>query len=160
SGNPATCYLHHHAVAGRSLSAFALQGRLRREIRLLPSSLRFGRRRRIISALAKGVNPGRFCYISGMADPTPAEIVHQRLRAFLLFLKPRMLQDNVDQDRLDQLRRLSDVRVRKFAVTKPQITGADLCGLLADPRTGRFDDLSDEAGILKKGHFAAVLPTL
>ena len=95
-----------------------------------------------------------------MADPTPAEIVHQRLRAFLLFLKPRMLQDNVDQDRLDQLRRLSDVRVRKFAVTKPQITGADLCGLLADPRTGRFDDLSDQAGVLKKSHFAGVLPTL
>lgn len=91
---------------------------------------------------------------------TPGEVVHERLKAFLVFLKPRLLQENVDGNRLDQLRRLSDVRVRKFAVTQPRITGADLCGLLADPRTGRFDELSDEAGILKKGHFATVLPTL
>jgi HD-like signal output (HDOD) protein len=95
-----------------------------------------------------------------MAGPSAAEVVHERLKAFLVFLKPRLLQENVDGVRLDQLRRLSDVRVRKFAVTKPRITGADLCGLLADPRTGRFDDLADEAGILKKAHFSAVLPTL
>lgn len=95
-----------------------------------------------------------------MAGPTAGEIVHERLKGFLLFLKPRLLQDNVDGDRLDQLRRLSDVRVRKFAVTKPQMTGLDLCGLLADPRTGRFDDLADEAAILKKTHLSAILPTL
>ena len=95
-----------------------------------------------------------------MAGPTAVEIVHERLKAFLFFLKPRLLQDNVDADRLDQLRRLSDVRVRKFAVTKPQITGLDLCGLLADPRTGRFDELADETAILKKTHLAAILPTL
>jgi len=88
------------------------------------------------------------------------EIVHDRLKAFLLFLKPRLLQENIDGGRLDQLRRLSDVRVRKFAVNKPQITGLDLCGLLADPRTGRFDDVADETGILKKGHLATVIPTL
>src|SRR5262245_52594338 len=91
---------------------------------------------------------------------TPGEVVHERLKAFLVFLKPRLLQDDIDAGRLDQLRRLSDVRVRKFAVTKPQITGLDLCGLLADPRTGKFDDVADEAGLLKKGHLAAVLPTL
>jgi HDOD domain-containing protein len=91
---------------------------------------------------------------------TPAEILHERLKAFLLFLKPRLLQENLDQGRLDQLRRLSDVRVRKFAVTKPQITGLDLCALLADPRTGRFDDLADESGVLKKGHLSTVLPIL
>jgi len=88
------------------------------------------------------------------------EIVHERLKAFLIFLKPRLLQDNIDAARLDQLRRLSDVRVRKYAVTKPQITGLDLCALLADPRTGRFDDLTDATGVLRKGHLAAVIPTL
>src|SRR6185369_7114429 len=61
--------------------------------------------------------PGR--YISRMAGPSAAEVVHERLKAFLVFLKPRLLQENVDGVRLDQLRRLSDVRVRKFAVTKP-----------------------------------------
>ena len=91
---------------------------------------------------------------------TPAEVLHERLRAFLVFLKPRLLQEDVDHGRLDQLRRLSDVRIRKFALTKPQVTGLDLCGLLADPRTGRFDDLADETGVAKKGHLAAVIPTL
>jgi HD-like signal output (HDOD) protein len=94
------------------------------------------------------------------AMPGSAEIVHERLKAFLLFLKPFVLSDAIDQDRLAQLRRLSDVRIRKFAVDKPAITGTDLCGLLADPRVGRFDDLADEAGMLKKAHFAAVLPAL
>ena len=91
---------------------------------------------------------------------TPAELVHERLKAFLLFLKPFALGGSLDQDRLSQLRRLSDVRIRKFAVDRPSITGIDLCGLLADPRVGRFDDLADEAGLLKKAHLAAVLPTL
>jgi HD-like signal output (HDOD) protein len=95
-----------------------------------------------------------------MAAATPEEVLHDRLKAFLVFLKPRLLQETVDLGRLDQLRRLSDVRVRKFAVTRPRITGLDLCGLLADPRTGKFDDLADEAGVLRKGHLAAVLPTL
>jgi len=91
---------------------------------------------------------------------TPAELLHDRLRAFLLFLKPFVLSGGVDQDRLAQLRRLSDVRIRKFAIEKPQITGIDLCGLLSDPRVGRFDDVADEAGLLKKGHLSVILPTL
>ncbi len=95
-----------------------------------------------------------------MPDPTPAEVVHDRLKGLLIHLKPKLALEGVDQDRLDQLRRLSDVRIRKFAVSKPQITGADLAGLLADPRTGRFDELSDETGVLCKGHFSLVLPTL
>lgn len=95
-----------------------------------------------------------------MADPTPAEVLHERLKAFLLFLKPRLLVADIDQDKLAQLRRLSDVRIRKFAVDKPQITGLDLCALLADPRVGRFDELADQGGALKKGHLAVVLPTL
>jgi HD-like signal output (HDOD) protein len=95
-----------------------------------------------------------------MANPTPTEVLHQRLKALLIFLKPRLLDGDIDQDRLQQLRRLSDVRIRQFAVGKPQITGLDLCGLLSDPRVGRFDDLADESGIVKKGHLSAVLPTL
>lgn len=89
-----------------------------------------------------------------------AELLHDRLKAFLQFLKPVLLSGSTDLGRLDQLRRLSDVRIRKFALQKPQITGIDLCELLADPRTGRFDELADEAGLLKKAHLSAVLPTL
>jgi HD-like signal output (HDOD) protein len=88
------------------------------------------------------------------------DLVHERLKAFLLYLKPFLLGDAIDQDRLAQLRRLSDVRIRKFAIDRPRITGLDLCGLLADPRSGRFDDLADETGLLRKGHLAAGLPIL
>jgi HD-like signal output (HDOD) protein len=88
------------------------------------------------------------------------DLLHERLKAFLLFLKPIVLSSGLDQDRLANLRRLSDVRVRKFAVDKPQITGIDLCGLLADPRIGRFDDLAEQAGLLGKAHLAAVLPMM
>lgn len=89
-----------------------------------------------------------------------ADLLHDRLKAFLLFLKPAVLSGGIDQDRLANLRRLSDVRIRKFAIEKPQITGIDLCGLLADPRVGRFDALADETGVLGKGHLAAVLPMM
>jgi HD-like signal output (HDOD) protein len=89
-----------------------------------------------------------------------ADILHDRLKAFLLFLKPIVLAGGIDQDRLANLRRLSDVRIRKFAIEKPQVTGIDLCGLLADPRVGRFDDLAEQTGILGKNHLAAVLPML
>jgi HD-like signal output (HDOD) protein len=88
------------------------------------------------------------------------DILHERLKAFLLYLKPFLLAGTIDQDRLSQLRRLSDVRIRKFAIDRPRITGLDLCGLLADPRVGRFDDLADATGLLSKAHLATVLPTL
>jgi HD-like signal output (HDOD) protein len=89
-----------------------------------------------------------------------ADLLHDRLKAFLLFLKPAVLSGGIDPDRLANLRRLSDVRIRKFAIEKPQLTGIDLCKLLADPRVGRFDDLADETGVLGKGHLAAVLPMM
>jgi HD-like signal output (HDOD) protein len=88
------------------------------------------------------------------------DVVHERLKAFLLHLKPFLLAGTIDQDRLAQLRRLSDVRIRKFAVDRPRITGIDLCGLLGDPRVGRFDDLAEETGLLKKAQLAAGLPTM
>lgn len=90
----------------------------------------------------------------------PGEVLRDRLKAFLMFLKPKLAASGVDQDRLANLRRLSDVRIRRFAVEKPAITGVDLCGLLADPRSGRFDDLADETGLVKKAHLRAVLPDL
>jgi HD-like signal output (HDOD) protein len=95
-----------------------------------------------------------------MGNPTPTEVLHHRLKALLIFLKPKLLDGDIDQDRLQQLRRLSDVRIRQFAVTKSQITGLDLCGLLSDLRVGRFDDLAEESGIATKGHLSVVLPTL
>src|SRR5262245_60488404 len=95
-----------------------------------------------------------------MILPMSGDLLHERLKAFLLFLKPIVLSTGLDQDRLANLRRLSDVRIRKYALDKPEITGIDLCGLLADPRVGRFDELADQTGVLKKGHLAAVLPML
>jgi HD-like signal output (HDOD) protein len=92
--------------------------------------------------------------------PDSVEVIHERLKAFLLHLKPFLLGGGVDQDRLSQLRRLSDVRIRKFAIDRPRITGLDLCALLADPRVGRFDELAEQTGLLGKAHLAAVLPTL
>src|SRR5881394_1785582 len=92
--------------------------------------------------------------------PESVDVVHERLKAFLLYLKPFLLAGTIDQDRLAQLRRLSDVRIRKFAIDRPRITGLDLCGLLADPRVGRFDDLADETGVLTKASLAAALPPL
>jgi HD-like signal output (HDOD) protein len=91
---------------------------------------------------------------------TPGELLHERIRALLVFLKPKLTIDGIDLDRLANLRRLSDIRIRKFAIEKPQFSALDLCGLLADPRVGRFDELADQAGILKKGHLAIVLPML
>jgi HD-like signal output (HDOD) protein len=88
------------------------------------------------------------------------DLLHDRIKAFLLFLKPIVISSGFDQDRLANLRRLSDVRIRKYAIDKPEITGIDLCALLADPRVGRFDDLADQTGILRKAHLAAVLPML
>lgn len=91
---------------------------------------------------------------------TPGELLHGRLKAFLLFLKPKLAVGGFDQDRLANLRRLSDVRLQKFTVNNPRVTGADLCGLLADPRTGRFDDLAEEVGLLTKPLLSVVLPMM
>jgi HD-like signal output (HDOD) protein len=91
---------------------------------------------------------------------TPVELLHDRIKALLVFLKPKLTVDGIDLDRLANLRRLSDVRIRKFAIEKPGFTALDLCGLLADPRVGRFDDVADASGILKKGHLSIVLPML
>lgn len=95
-----------------------------------------------------------------MSGTPPGEILRDRLKAFLLFSKNKLLSDGADLDRLAQLRRLSDVRIRQFSVGKAQVTAADLAGFLSDPNSGRFDALADEGGLLRSGHFALPLPSL
>ena len=75
-------------------------------------------------------------------------VLRDRLRAFLAFARPKILAAGADFDRLSQLRRLSDVRIRAFAVGRPTVTGLDLCELLADPKAGRLDALA--GGLLRR----------
>jgi HD-like signal output (HDOD) protein len=89
---------------------------------------------------------------------TPLDVLRARLKAFLAFLKPRLHEWGADLDRLAQLRRLSDVRVRQHAIGKPQVTGLDLCALLSDPRTGRLETVVE--GVLRPAHFAQPIEPL
>jgi putative nucleotidyltransferase with HDIG domain len=95
-----------------------------------------------------------------MSAPSLIEVLHRRIHDFLVFLKSRLIALEADLDRLAQLRRLSDVRIRQFAVGKPKITAADLCAHLADPKTGRFDALARETGLAREDHLAQALPPL
>jgi HD-like signal output (HDOD) protein len=95
-----------------------------------------------------------------MADTADLDALRERLKAFLTYLKPKMIAAGADADRLSQLRNLSDVRVRQFSVGRPRITPEDLAALLADPRTGRFDAAARELGLLAAGHLAVDLPPL
>lgn len=95
-----------------------------------------------------------------MSATTPADVLRERLRAFLAFLRPRLLNTGADLEKLANLRRLSDVRVRQFVVGKPKVSAAELCAHLADARTGRFDALAATAGLLRPAHFALPLPPL
>lgn len=95
-----------------------------------------------------------------MSGPPPIEALRERLKTFLIFLKSKLLAGGADLDRLSQLRRLSDVRVRQFSVGKTAVSAADLGGLLSDPRTGRFDSMAEEAGLLRAGHLALPLAML
>lgn len=95
-----------------------------------------------------------------MSGTPPIEALRERLKAFLVFLKSKLLSSGADLDRLAQLRRLSDVRVRQFALGRSAVTPADLCGLLADPKTGRLDPMAEESGLLRAGHLALPLVSL
>ncbi|HEX7896472.1 MAG TPA: HDOD domain-containing protein [Planctomycetota bacterium] len=86
------------------------------------------------------------------------EFLRDRLRAFLAFARPKILAAGTDFDRLSQLRRLSDVRIRAFAVGRPTVTGLDLCELLADPKTGRLDALA--GGLLRRADLEARIEPL
>lgn len=94
-------------------------------------------------------------------SPAPAiEVLRERLKAFLVFLKSKLLASGADLDRLAQLRRLSDVRIRQYSIGKTQVHATDLAALLADPKTGRFDSMADESGLLRTGHLSLPLPPL
>jgi HD-like signal output (HDOD) protein len=66
----------------------------------------------------------------------------------------------VPQERLSQLRSLSDVRIRAFSVGRPRVTAADLCALLSDPKSGRLDALALEHGLLLPPHLEEPLELL
>jgi len=95
-----------------------------------------------------------------MSGPSPMEVFRTRIHDFLVLLKSRLIAIGADFDRLAQLRRLSDIRIRQFSVGKPKITVADLCAHLADPRTGRFDAMARETGLAREEHLAQALPPL
>ena len=95
-----------------------------------------------------------------MSGTSPIEVLRERLKAFLVFLKSKLLSSGADLDRLAQLRRLSDVRVRQFSLGKAALTTSDLCGLLSDPKAGRLDPMAEEAGLLRAGHLALPLASL
>lgn len=85
-------------------------------------------------------------------------MLRDRLRAYLNFVRPRLIASGADLDRLSQLRRLSDVRLRAFIIGKPRVTGLEVCELLADPKSGRFDALA--GGLLRRADLEAGLEPL
>lgn len=91
---------------------------------------------------------------------SPVEQLRERLKSFIVFIKPKLLIEGAPLDRLTQLRRMSDVRLRSFAVGRPTITGADLCQLLADERTGRFDALAANLELVPASYFGEALMPL
>src|SRR5437762_3364166 len=95
-----------------------------------------------------------------MSAPSPTDVLRERLKALLIFIKPKLLSEGADLDRLAQLRRLSDVRIRQFSIGRPQLTPADLAGLLSDPKSGRFDTSAGETGLLRAGHLSLPLTPL
>jgi putative nucleotidyltransferase with HDIG domain len=95
-----------------------------------------------------------------MTVQPPIEVLRERFKAFLVFLKTKLLASGADLDRLSQLRRLSDMRIRQFSIGKPHLTVADLSGLLADPRIGRLDGMAEQAGLVRAGHLALPLASL
>lgn len=92
--------------------------------------------------------------------PPDLEALRDRLRAFLGYLRPKLLHAGADTDRMSQLRRLGDVRIRQFAIGKPSVTACDLCELLSDPKSGRFDALAEATGLLQAPHLTAALAPL
>lgn len=97
---------------------------------------------------------------SFMSGTPPVEVLRGRLRGFLSFLRSKLLASGADTSRLSGLRQLSDIRLRRFCVGRPRVTGLDVCALLADERTGRLDPLADQAGLVRLGHLDATLEPL
>jgi putative nucleotidyltransferase with HDIG domain len=95
-----------------------------------------------------------------MSSAPALTVLRERLKSFFAYARPRLVSGGVDLDRLTQLRRLSDVRIRQFAVGRPHVTGLDLCGLLSDEKSGRFDLLAEDLGLLHRAHLTPPLTPL
>ena len=88
------------------------------------------------------------------------QALRERVRLFLTSLRRRMTLGGAPAERLSQLRSLSDIRIRSFAVGRSRVTAADLCALLADPKTGRFDALAVEHDLIPAPHLGTALEPL
>ena len=95
-----------------------------------------------------------------MANTVVKDALRDRLKGFLIYLKREMLVGGADMDRLSQLRRMSDLRIRQFIVGKSHVTGIDLCGLLADGKSGRFDALASAEKLLNAAHLTLAFEPL
>lgn len=95
-----------------------------------------------------------------MVVPADSDILRDRFKGFLTYLKPKLMMEGADLDKLSQLRRMSDVRIRCHAVGRASVTTADLCGLLSEPAVGRFDPMATQAGLILPPQLAAPLKPL
>lgn len=92
---------------------------------------------------------------------TPAiEVIRHRFKAFLSFLRQKMILSGSELDRLAQFRRVSDLRVRQYMVGKARVTVPDLCRLLHDGKAERFDEQAVKEGLIQPGHLTAVIGPL
>ncbi len=95
-----------------------------------------------------------------MTNPAEGDGLSERLRAFLSFVHPRLAREGGDPDRLSQLRRMTDLRLRRFFVGRPEATPRELCALLAALPEERFDALAEEEKLLGAHHLSAPVPPL
>lgn len=95
-----------------------------------------------------------------MKTSIAVETLHERLHRFLSFLKPRLTLEEAAVERISRMRALADLRVRSFAVGRPQVTAADLCTLLATPGTVQFDTLAVKQKLLSQAHLESPLELL
>ena len=84
-------------------------------------------------------------------------LLHGRLHDLVASLRSRMILEELPLERLSRLRALGDLRLRSLALGRPRLTGTDICTLLGDPQTGRFDRLALEEGLLAPPHLAIPL---
>ncbi len=95
-----------------------------------------------------------------MENAPELEVLRGRLKSLLLFLKARTIVEGTDLNRLMQLSRMTDIRIRRFYVSKPRATVADLCGLLQHPAMERFDRMTEKAEVLIAPQMNTPLPPL
>jgi HD-like signal output (HDOD) protein len=90
----------------------------------------------------------------------PLERLRDRLRAFLQFIKPRLLVEGVRLDRLPSLRRRAEEILRSGVMGRPLLDGRDLCEILSGGSGVRFDLLAEETGLLPPSCFREPLVPL